>query len=179
MEYALAMSDTKKALADVLGVEEELIDSEFVESHLEDIEKAATGDAEAIDKLRASMDEEIIANIKLNRPDLTNLDSLDQEVKSALENALSDLKIPDIEVGATLRDEAFLKAANNIVNEAGMTADEANAYFAGIGYTPLYAQTEVEGNTNMPNSQTTMEVTSIGAGSNTVDLGLFGEVSLP
>jgi hypothetical protein len=64
-EYSDAMFEMKSALADVLDVESDLISSDFVEDHLDDIEKAATGDADAIDKLRASMDEEIIANIAL------------------------------------------------------------------------------------------------------------------
>jgi tyrosyl-tRNA synthetase len=143
MEYSEAMSGMKKAVADVLDVESDMISSEFINKHSEDIEKAADGDAEAIDRLRASMDEEIIAKIKLNRPDLTNLDTLDAEIKSKLDEVLQEMKVPDIEVGAVLKDEEFLKAANNLVETSGMSADEANAYFAGIGYEPLYNQEEI------------------------------------
>jgi hypothetical protein len=49
--YSKAMKGTQKALADVLDVEEEYISDDFVKEHLEDIEKAAEGDAEAIDRL--------------------------------------------------------------------------------------------------------------------------------
>ena len=143
MEYSKAMSGMKKAVADVLDVEADMISSDFIDKHSDDIEKAATGDAEAIDRLRASMDEEIIGNIKLERPDLTNLDTLDADVKSKLDAALEKLEVPDIEVGAILDDADFLAAANELVETSGMSADEANAYFAGIGYEPLYNQEEI------------------------------------
>ena len=50
-EYSEAMDGMKDAMSDVLGVSEEFISDGFITSHLEDIEKAATGDAEAIARL--------------------------------------------------------------------------------------------------------------------------------
>lgn len=162
-EYSKAMSGMKKAVADVIDVEADMISSEFITKHSEDIEKAATGDAAAIDRLRAAMDEDIIGQIKLARPDLTNLDSLDADVKSKLDAALDKLDVPDIEVGAILQDADFLAAANKLVEESGMTADQANAYFAGIGYEPVYNSEEIpDANTmSMPNAITTVGVTGI------------------
>lgn len=163
MEYAKAMSGMKKAVADVLDVESDMISNDFINEHSEDIKKAAEGDAEAIDKLRASMDEEIIAKLKLEHPDLTNLDTLDADIKSKLDNVLKDIKVPDIEVGAVLKDEEFLEAANELVETSGMSADEANAYFAGIGYEPLYNQEEIPEANSMsaPNVRTVTTVEGI------------------
>jgi hypothetical protein len=62
-EYSKAMSGMKKALSDVLDVESDLISSDFVEKNMADIEAAANGNAEAIDRLRAQMDEEIILRV--------------------------------------------------------------------------------------------------------------------
>jgi hypothetical protein len=61
------MKGMKTALSNILDVNEDLISSDFITDpkHLADIEKAAQGDAEAIDRLRAAMDEEIIANISM------------------------------------------------------------------------------------------------------------------
>lgn len=166
MEYAEAIIGMKSALADVLDVEEDLISSDFVTEHLEEIEKAAQGDAEAIDSLRASMDEEIVTNITLGQTDefINKVNELDAELKA---------NIPDnIEVGAILQDEAFLAAANNLVQQAGMTADEANAYFAGIGYEPVYSTTDIENANSMqtPNASTTMSIDHIGWSDVPVDL---------
>jgi hypothetical protein len=68
-EYAKAMGGMKKALGDILDVNSDLISSDFITDpkHLADIEKAAKGDAEAIDRLRAAMDEEVIANISMGQ----------------------------------------------------------------------------------------------------------------
>ena len=177
-EYAQAMTGMKTAVADVLDVEADLLSNDFITSHSEDIQKAATGDADAIDRLRASMDEEIIGKIKLDRPDLTNLDTLDAEVKSKLDAALANLEVSDIEVGAILDDADFIAAANNLVEQSGMTADEANAYFAGIGYEPMYNTEEIDNTAEVPNSLTKTSVTSINWEPATVDLGLFGSTTI-
>ena len=177
-EYAQAMTGMKTAVADVLDVEADLLSNDFITSHSEDIQKAATGDADAIDRLRASMDEEIIGKIKLDRPDLTNLDTLDAEVKSKLDAALANLEVPDIEVGAILNDADFIAAANNLIEQSGMTADEANAYFAGIGYEPMYNTEEIDNSAEVPNSLTKTSVTSINWEPATVDLGLFGSTTI-
>jgi hypothetical protein len=67
MEYSKALSGMRSALGDILDVNSDLISGDFITDpeHLEDIEKAATGDADAIDRLRAAMDEEIITNITM------------------------------------------------------------------------------------------------------------------
>ena len=167
-EYAEAMMGMKDALADVLDVESDLISSDFVEEHLEEIEKAAQGDEDAIDSLRDAMDEEIITNITLGQADefIENVNMLHSEVQRIAN------EMPDIEVGAILQDAGFLEAANNLVTQAGMTADEANAYFAGIGYEPVYSTTDVENaqSLDVPNASTTLSVDHIGWTNVPVDL---------
>lgn len=159
-EYAAAMSKTKKALSDVLDVEADLVSDDFITQHLDDIAKAATGDEEAIDALRASMDEEIILRISAGKSDeaIAKINTLNDQVQTMA------AELPDIEVGAYLNDEEFVATANALVKEAGMTADQANAYFAGIGYEPVAETTEIEGanTTQVPNASTTMTVKSIG-----------------
>lgn len=145
-EYFEALSGTKDAIADLLDIESDAISSDFVEDHLKEIGKAAKGDAKAIDKLRSSLDEEIITKITAEFNDkevIEKINGLDDKIQTIT----SDL--PDIEVGATLQDEEFLNAANELVESANMTADEANAYFAGIGYEPVYSTTDIENATNI------------------------------
>lgn len=167
-EYSDAMFEMKSALADVLDVESDLISSDFVEDHLDEIEKAAEGDAEAIDALRADMDEEIILNITSGQTDefIAKIETLDSKVQDLAQN------LPDIEVGAILDDTAFLEAANNLVEQSGMTADEANAYFAGIGYEPVYNTEEIENaqSLDVPNASTVLSIDHIGWSDVPVDL---------
>jgi hypothetical protein len=62
-EYAEAMTSMKDAMSDVLGTSEEFIDDDFIIKHLDKIEKAAKGDAEAIDALKVALAEDILCNI--------------------------------------------------------------------------------------------------------------------
>lgn len=173
-EYSKAMNGMKDSLSDVLDVQSDLISDDFVLENMEQIEKAANGDAEAIDYLRSQMDEEIIARVSIGQTD-----QVIQEINT-LNDKLQELPT-DIEVGAVLQDEGFLEAANELVNKAGMTADEANAYFAGIGYEPVYNEQEIDMSSQNPNSKTLTEVTDIGWSDANVDLGIFGThtISLP
>lgn len=170
MEFSEAMYEIKQALSDVLDVEADLISSDFVEEHLDDIKKASEGNAEAIDKLRAQMDEEIIQKVTLGQSEdfAANVKELENSFKTELERI--NMEIPDIEVGAILQDEGFLEAANKLVQESNMTADEANAYFAGIGYEPVYSTEDIETPAQSPNASTTMTVTSLGSAQDPISI---------
>lgn len=169
-EYSEAMYHMKQALSDVLDVEPDLISSHFVEDHLEEIKKAAEGDADAIDALRANMDEEIIANITVGQSDdfIANV----MEAQNDLNDLITNMDIDDIEVGAIINDADFIAAANNLVDSASMTADEANAYFAGIGYEPVYSTEDLEGANSMqvPSASTELSVDHIGWSDVPIDL---------
>ena len=178
-EYFNALTKTRSALSDVLDVEEEFISDDFVISHLDEIAKAAKGDEKAIDSLRSSMDEEIIARITLGQDEefTAQINSLDQKVK----DACSKLD-PTIEVGAKVNDADFLEAANNLVKESQMTADEANAYFAGIGYEPVYNAEDIDTSAEMPNAETITRVVDTKFDNpKTFDLGFLGKhtINLP
>lgn len=179
-EYAEALWEMKDALSDVLDVEKDLISEDFVTRNMEQIQAASEGSAEAIDYLRSQMDEEIIQRVTIGQSE-----SFQQDVMN-LQNALFteldriNTELPDIEVGAILQDEAFIAAANNLVDAASMTADEANAYFAGIGYEPVYNSEEIDTSTNVPNAQTTMAVQNIGWNKATMSIGDFSlPIALP
>ena len=178
-EYFNALTKTRSALSDVLDVEEEFISDDFVISHLDEIAKAAKGDEKAIDSLRSSMDEEIIARITLGQDEefTAQINSLDQKLK----DACSKLD-PTIEIGAKVDDADFLEAANDLVKKSQMTADEANAYFAGIGYEPVYNAEDIDTSAEMPNAETITRVVDIKADNpKTFDLGFLGKhtINLP
>ena len=179
-EYAEALWEMKDALSDVLDVEKDLISEDFVTRNMEQIQAASEGSAEAIDYLRSQMDEEIIQRVTVGQSE-----SFQQDVMN-LQNALFteldriNTELPDIEVGAILQDEAFIAAANNLVDAASMTADEANAYFAGIGYEPVYSTEDIDTPTEVPNAQTTMAVQNIGWNKASMTIGNFSlPIALP
>lgn len=180
-EYSGAMNEVKSALANVLDVEKDAISSDFVKDHLDEIKLAAEGDADAIDSLRASMDEEIVGSIKLRLEEegkedvLAEVESLNDQIHEFVEN----LDPADLEVGAILDDADFLDAVNNLISTSQMSADEANAYLAGIGYEPLYDQQEVEMNANIPTGGGRIQYQIGGENDSSVSLGPLGDIKLP
>ncbi|MDD4804361.1 MAG: phage tail tape measure protein [Candidatus Pacebacteria bacterium] len=165
-EYNKAMSGTKDALSDVLDVESDMISDSFVADHLDEIAKAAKGNEDAIDSLRSQLDEEIILKVSAGQTD--EVVSKIQELSNTVQEISNTM--PEIEVGATLQDADFLAAANKLVSTANMTADDANTYFAGIGYEPLYSQEEIPNSASAPNSLTKTSVTNVGWEDATIEL---------
>lgn len=147
-EYADAMSGVKGALSDVLGVESDLIDSDFVENHLDEIAKAATGDAAAIDALRESLATDILLEVTGK----TNFEDVNSEIANLHNDILS--MDNDIEVGATLDDEEFLTKAQELIEKSGMTVDQAQAYFNSLGYEPEFVTEEKTVKRSVPQEKT-------------------------
>lgn len=145
-EYSKALQGTQEALADVLDVEEQFISDDFVTEHLEEIGKAATGDAAAIDSLRAALAEQIVLDIagvdKLSELPTTLQDALKQ-METAVANANLDVGEKISLDGENLDTTGFIDACNNIVSAAGMSVEEAQAYFDSLGYTPEFEMTNV------------------------------------
>lgn len=126
-EYADAMFNVKDAMSDVLGVSEEFLSDDFILKNMEDIKKAAEGDAEAIDRLAVAASKDILINLNIQD------EGVQAQVMSLHDELVAD--IPDIEVGTTLTGtEEFLQKARDIVATAGMTAEQANAYFRSMGF---------------------------------------------
>ncbi len=134
-EYAEAMGGIKEAMSDVLGVSEDFLSDDFIIENMEDIKKAAEGDAEAIDRLAIAAGRDILVNLQLQ----------DEGVREKVLALHDDLaaQIPDIRVGTTIDDGDFLQKAAEIVETAGMTVEEANAYFRSMGFEPHFETKEV------------------------------------
>ena len=147
-EYNDALRDMQGALSDVLGVSEDFISDDWIAENMEDIAKAAEGDEEAIDRLKASMAEDILLRV-VGETDFSNIDT---DIAN-LHSRLMEMN-PSIEVGAQLNDGDFLTAANELVTKAGMTADEAQAYFNSIGYEPTFKTETKKVTTMVPRERT-------------------------
>ena len=133
-EYCNALSDMRDAMSDVLGVSEDFISNDFLVDHLEDIEKAATGDEEAIKRLQSALANDIICQIYA----VDNFDELDPEIQSLAEKIANLANNAEIEIGASLEDGDFVTAANELIKKSNMTVDQAQAYFNSLGYEPEF-----------------------------------------
>lgn len=128
-EFADAMGDCRKAVANLLDVNEDFVSNNFIEENLGLIEQAATGSATAIDELKSKLAESIIANIIIQN-------GLDETTAATILSNFQSLRdsIPDIDVGVTLDDGDFLTNAQQLIADAGMTVDQVNALFDAMGF---------------------------------------------
>ena len=154
LEYQKAMEGLRTSMADVLDIGEEWVSSDFLENNLEDIEKAASGSAEAIDRLRVAAAKDIVIKVQ---PDMS--EQAQQEIISLIDTI--SMEIPDIEVGATIDSGNFLAIAQDIVDKAGLTAEQANAMFESIGFEPTFVTTQEPIKQVIPTYETTAEITGL------------------
>ena len=129
-EYATAMGGIREALSKVIGVEEAAISNKFIEDHLDEIKKAANGDAEAIDNLRATLVDDMIADIIVHN-------GLDDATTQNIMDNYATLKeqMKGIDIGMTVKgDHEVIKTLQKIIDASGMTQKQANQFLQGIGF---------------------------------------------
>lgn len=135
-EYSQAINGIRDALVDVLDVEEESIDNDFITKNLSLIEQASKGNAEAIDKLRDAYADEIL--LKISADNQLNTGEI-QTLKDQLNSLQSDM--PDFAIGR-IDDTAFIESCQKLIEDAGMTAEQANQMFSAMGIEPEYETKE-------------------------------------
>ena len=134
---------------------------------MEEIGKAAEGDAESIDKLHIALGKEMALNIAINNKALDKDNKLNIDIDT-LRDKINNLEIPDIEVGASMDFtemdadmQEFTKAMIDIVNSAHMTVDEANAFFGQMGFEANFATETKTIGEKLPVMETDTEIESI------------------
>ena len=154
-EYYDALTDMQDALADILDTEKDYISETFVQDHLED------RDADAIDRLHKALAVDMVAHIAVDN-------GLDETQVQNLINQVQGLQIPDIEVGAKLDssqfsndEKAFLDQMLEIVENAKMTADEANEFFGQMGFDANFETHPETITRQVPVTITESEITSV------------------
>ena len=166
-EYADAIGGIQAALSQVYGVEQDYISNDFVTSHMKEIEQVANGSESAIESLRQALAEDIIVNIAV-------YNGLDETTQSNLINMIHELEatIPDIKVGTEIdmNDETyagFMQTMQDIINTAGLTAEQANALFSTMGFDTNFATEEKEVEQTSPNTVTETTVKGYTRGTTT------------
>ena len=127
-DQAAIMDDLAEAYGNMMDIDGSQLSDSFLQSaeNLELMQKAAAGSEEAYDALMLKMQEDIIAQCDL---DTTKFDA----AKAALDTELAALNFETLEIGANLNTDAALAAMTDLVNAAGMTAEQATAYLASMG----------------------------------------------
>ena len=133
-EYADAMDEARGTVADLLDVSKDFVSDDFVAEHLEEIGRAAEGDAETIDSLKNALADDVMGKILLDNSDfITN--------KEEVLNQYNALKasMPDVKAGVTLDGtDSFVAGLNELISSTGMTVDQVNALCDGLGFEAAY-----------------------------------------
>ncbi len=127
-DQAKMATELKDAYADMLDIDVRSLSDDFVMNadNLELMKQAANGSEEAYNQLQAAVQEDILAHCDIDK-------SAFDAAKSELDTALADLDFENIEIGADLNSDAALNAMTDLVNAAGMTAQQATDYLASMG----------------------------------------------
>ena len=117
-----------EAYGDLLDIDGSELSSDFLNNadNLDLMKKALEGDEEAYRKLQEAARQDIAARIGID----------DAEFQTKFANLMTQCEmgsLEDIEVGASLNDENFLQGLTDMVNAAGMTAEEATDYLSSMG----------------------------------------------
>ena len=162
-EYYEALTATQEAMADLLDTNEAFISDDFIQSHMKEIGEAATGSAEAIDKLHAELAKDIVVQIAIGQ----GLDQAAQD-KLVAQVELLQSQIPNLEVGASLNTSelesgygSFLNTLGEIIDSCNMTADQANEFLGQIGYEADFETEPAEITQNVPVTVSETEVVSL------------------
>lgn len=150
------MYNIKDALADIYDTEMDYISHSFIKEHLDEIQKIATGDEQAIEDLRDALSEDILGNIliennKSNQDEILNtFKSLREQIQEQMSGiAIGEMVPPGID------DTNFVKSLNQLIDDASLTVEQANAIFSAMGVEPTYATETVSQEQRNPVIETT------------------------
>lgn len=152
-----SFEDFLKANFDYEEIDLSLSD-DFIIQNLEDIEAAASGSEEALNRVRIAASKDIAANINLNVPPQDYAETLNQ-INSWIDNA----NIDTLQVGTYIDDTPLIEGLNNLVEAGTMTRDDMNAILAGIGVTPEISHEPVPITLPKGNGNVFSDILGIGA----------------
>ena len=144
------LNEIAECYGDLIDVDGSELSTEFLTSteNLEDMQKALEGDEEAYARLQQRAGEDILARIGIDTSQYESDLALIMSMAATAEGE----GLADVEAGASLDNRNFLNALTDMVNAAGMTAQQATDYLSSMG-----VDTEViEEETTTPEPQTYM-----------------------
>lgn len=148
-EFARAMNDTRNAVADLLDINKDFVSSEFISGNLDLIKQAATGSAEAIDKLKQKLSEQIVIDIV----GVDKLTDLPADIMTQWQWLQDYLANTTFELGP-VNDQTFIDGLNALIESTEMTVDQVNALCDSLGFEAAYEQDNVEYTQKVPITST-------------------------
>ena len=127
-DQANAIAELSDAYGDLLGIDGGALSNEFLSSteNLQLMQDAINGDVDAYNELLAAAGEDIIAHLDLDDTDFYN-------ELNAVQASMDAMNFQQLEVGANLDIGNFLDQCTQMINTAGMTAQQARAFLTSMG----------------------------------------------
>lgn len=142
-DLATVMPTVNEGLQDMLNLSDEefeLLSPTFAQDNWGLIQDVVNGVEGAVDDLRNKAGEDILFNIK----GAVDADGTLKEGLAELNAQIASYDDKEFEVGVAINDAEFLQNCQNMVDAAGMTAEQAQAYFASMGYDAEIEEKKVE-----------------------------------
>ena len=130
------MEDPMKDILNLSDEEFDFLSPDFIQENWGLIQDVMNGVEGSVDELRNKAGENILFNVGAN-VDLDADGQLDAEI-AELHNKIASFDQAQFEVGVAIDDADFIAACNEMVKAAGMTAKQAQAYFASMGYNATF-----------------------------------------
>ena len=124
------IDEIKDTYGDLLDIDGSLLSDQFATNadNLALMQDAINGNEAAYEQLQQMAQQEIEAQVGITMDDTDFWNK-----KSEVQAAMDAMNFEDIEVGASLDDAGFLQALSDMVNAAGMSAAQAQAYLSTMG----------------------------------------------
>lgn len=131
-----AVAQVQEAVEEMFGIK---VSKNFVKDHLEDLIKVANGDVKALKELEEAAAKDYVANLTI-----TGTEEEITKVRNTLYNGLNSVKDLNLQVGAELKDENFIKSLNQMIEKGQLTSEQVQSYLNSIGYTPEFEEASAE-----------------------------------
>ena len=128
IKYAQGMGKIRESVEDMFGTD---ISDDFIQEHLEDIQKLAEGDLTVFDELQKAAAEDILVDIQ----GVTDAEQLSGEMAN-LNEYIQGIDLEGVEIGASLDSQPALASLADMVNQAGLSTEQMQALFDSLGFEP-------------------------------------------
>ena len=122
-------TEMAEAYGDLLDIDPSSFSQKFLQDpkNLENMKLALEGNEEAYKSLQAAAKEDIAFQVGLDTAEF------DSQFNDLMDKYWQGKSLDDIAVGASLDNEGFLQGLTDMVNAAGMTAQQATDYLSSMG----------------------------------------------
>lgn len=128
IKYAQGMGKIRESVEDMFGTD---ISDDFIQEHLDDIQKLAEGDLTVFDELQKAATQDILVDIQ----GVTDVDQLSGEF-AELNELIMNTDLENMEIGTSLDTTGFDTALQAMLDSGALTVDQVNAILAGVGFEP-------------------------------------------